>query len=415
MIKILFVHHAAGWGGAPNSMIKLINSLNKSQYDVEVLLLKQSIVAEKLAENGIKHKVADSLFYRRYYQYFTHSEADYLKWYRVYSFLKLSILWLLSRYYFAKKELLKHDYDLVHLNSSVLTDWLAPAKAKGRVIIHIREPFRKGKIDVLYKFFASQMRKYADHIIAISNDNAKRVNIPYKTTVVYNYSNIEVLKELDIQKYCSKSVLYVGGVSQIKGFYTLVDALQFINDDIVVYFAGYYSSDLIYSQTNIKIRLKEILKKIILIRRSMALHNVAKSHKALKIGLISDINDYLDKSVCLVSPFSVPHFARPIIEAFARRKPAIGTKIDGMDEIIEDGRNGILVDSGNAKFLACAINYLCEHPLVAKKMGDNGYELAEKKYSPKNIEKIQNIYLKLIQNPEVSNLNISQGKNSKIY
>ena len=122
MIKILFVHHASGWGGAPNSMIKLINSLDKSQYNVEVLLLKHSIVAEKLAENGIKYKVAESFFYRRYYQYFTHSEADYLKWYQVYRFLKLSILWLLSRYYYAKKELLMHDYDIVHLNSSVLSD-----------------------------------------------------------------------------------------------------------------------------------------------------------------------------------------------------------------------------------------------------------------------------------------------------
>jgi hypothetical protein len=29
MKKILFIHHAAGWGGAPNSMIKLIKAMNR--------------------------------------------------------------------------------------------------------------------------------------------------------------------------------------------------------------------------------------------------------------------------------------------------------------------------------------------------------------------------------------------------
>jgi glycosyltransferase involved in cell wall biosynthesis len=396
-IQVLFIHHAAGWGGASISMIKLINSIDSSKYDTEVLLLKYSIVAEKLVENGIKFSVADSTFYKRFYHYFVHSEAEYLKWYQIYNFIKRSILWLLSRYYFAKRELTKHSYDVAHLNSSVLTDWLAPAQKKGKVIIHIREPFRKGKLDILHNFFRFQMRKYADHIISISRDNAKRVNLPYKTTVVYNYSDVEDLTELDIQKYETKSVLYVGGALSTKGFYTLVDALQFINKDIKVFFAGHYDSVLNYSGTNIKLRLKKILKKIIHRRAALIHYKFGKSPNVFKIGLISDINEYLNKSVCLVSPFSVPHFARPIIEAFARKKPAIGTKIDGMDEIIDDGKNGILVENNDARSLACAINYLCDHPSVAKEMGNNGYEVAKKKYSPKNIEQIQNVYAKLIQ------------------
>jgi len=102
--KVLFIHHAVGWGGAPNSMIKLINDLDSSRYNVEVLLLKNSIVADKLTENGIKYKIAESTFYKKYYHYFTHSEAGYVKWYYIYRFIKLSVIWVLSRYYFSKKE-----------------------------------------------------------------------------------------------------------------------------------------------------------------------------------------------------------------------------------------------------------------------------------------------------------------------
>jgi glycosyltransferase involved in cell wall biosynthesis len=301
---------------------------------------------------------------------------------------------LLSHYYFAKKELLKHEFDIVHLNSSVLTDWLYPAKNKGKVIIHIREPLRKGKLDILYYFFTSQMRRYADHIIAISNDNAQRVNVPSKTTVVYNYSNVENIDELNIKEYSSKSVLYVGGLAEIKGFYNMVEALPFINDDIKVYFAGYYNTSLSNDHSNVtlKIKLKRILKKILFRKETMLYNNFVRSSKAINIGLLSDINEYLDQTVCLISPFSLPHFARPIIESYARRKPAIATKIDGMDELIDHDKTGFLVELGNPQSLANNINLLCENPKVAKEMGNNGYLKAKSNFSQNNNNQILDVF-----------------------
>jgi hypothetical protein len=221
--KILFIHHATGWGGAPNSMISLINQLSKDDFEIKVLLLKNSIVAEKLEQYKINFEVADSIFYKKFYQYFTHSEAGYLRWFHFFKFFKLSLIWILSRYYFAKRELQNHDFDIVHLNSSVLTDWLASANELGKCIIHIREPFRKGKIDILHPFFKRQMRKYAHHIIAISQDNANRIKLPDKTTIVYNniiINNLDVIED----SYSSRKVLYLGGDAKIKGFYTIAKA-----------------------------------------------------------------------------------------------------------------------------------------------------------------------------------------------
>ena len=73
MKKILFIHHAEGWGGAPNCMINLIKGLDQAKFSGEVLLLKDSVVAEKLAENGINFRIADSHFYKRFYKFFPHS------------------------------------------------------------------------------------------------------------------------------------------------------------------------------------------------------------------------------------------------------------------------------------------------------------------------------------------------------
>jgi len=396
MKTILFIHHATGWGGAPINLINIINALDKNEFHARVLLLKDSIVSRKLQENNIECIVASSWFYRKFYTFYTHSVPNFIDWYNIKSQVICWLSWILSHYIFASRELKKIDYDIAHLNSSVLTDWLKPCREKGKVIIHIQEPFSKRYLGIRYHFFTQQMRKYADHIIAISIDNANRINIPDKTTIVYNFSTIEDLEELGIDKYTSKSVLYVGGASSIKGFSTLVDSLQFLNNDISVYFVGFYSSFFRTKRQSIKQKIKFVFFKIFKKKKLNTYNKFDNNHQALNIGQLSNINEYLDKSVCLVSPFTVPHFSRPIIEAFGRRKPSIATNIEGMDEIITDGENGILVPNRDAISLAGAINYLCSNPLIAKKMGDNGFEEANNKYSQRNVKQIVDIYLTLL-------------------
>lgn len=387
-IKILYIHHAQGWGGAPNSLIKLINSLDKERFEISVLLLKHSIVADVLKKNNINFTVSESFFYKKYYRYFTHSEAGYIKWYQVFHLLKHMCLWFLSRYYFAKKELVKFDFDIVHLNSSVLTDWLAPASRYGKVIMHVREPFRKGKLDILHYFFKSQMQRYADHIIAISEDNAKRVNITEKTTVIYNHAETPD-KRVSDESYYSKKVLYLGGDAKIKGFFTLVEALSYINNDILIYFGGSYSNILKKKHT-IKGLIKASLPQEK--KRLKAMKKIDNYKNVVFIGLTQNVEDYYNEVSFLVSPFLIPHFSRPIIEAFLHKKPAIATDIEGMNEIIDQGINGLLVKNNNPEALAKAINYLSENPLLIKKLGEKGYEKAIECFSPQNVMKFSVFY-----------------------
>jgi glycosyltransferase involved in cell wall biosynthesis len=392
MKKILFIHHAKGWGGAPNSLIKLINGLDKSTFDIEVLLLKESIVADKLKENGIKYHIAKSWFYRKYYHYFTHSEAGYLKWYQIYSFLKKMIFWLLSYNYFAARELSRFDFDICHLNSSVLTDWLKPCSKKGKVVIHIREPFRKGKFDILHPFFVAKMRKYADCIIAISQDNAMRIDIPEKTKIIYNYADTPE-DSPDDYSYKSRKVLYLGGAAKIKGFYTLVEALDYLKEGIQVYFAGYYPSPKIL-KGNIVAKIYSLFK--VGEKKVKALNKMRGHTKAVEIGMISNVHQYLNDSCCLVSAFSIPHFARPVIEAHLHRKPVIVTDVKGMSEIVQDNINGLIVPNHDSAALGMAINQLTSDFKQAKMLGVNGYNVAISKFSPKNVKHFKNIYLELL-------------------
>lgn len=388
MQKILFIHHSSSWGGSINSLVELISSLDKKRFSPLVLLLKNSEISEMLREKNIDFVIAKSIFYRKFYQFFVHSEAGYFKWYQVLQLLRPGISWLLSRFVFAEKELSNIDFDISHLNSSVLTDWLAPCKKKGKTIIHIREPFRKGKFDLLYLLFRNQMLDYADKIIAISRDNAKRVNIPEKTTIVYNYMS-HFIKEIKKPSCFSQKFLYLGGSSKIKGFYTLVESLDFLDKNIYVIFAGNYSYLRKGSQ------FKRIIKQIIGYdtRQKRALNKIKNRPNTQIVGLQKDVSSLMNDVSCVVSPFSKPHFARPVIEAHLHKKPAIGSDVEGMDETIEHKKTGLLFSCDSSIELAKAINYMAKHPKEAQKMGEEGFKIANKKFTSANIKQIEKIYL----------------------
>ncbi len=111
--------------------------------------------------------------------------------------------------------------------------------------------------------------------------------------------------------------------------------------------------------------------------------------------IMCDVNVFhalLHDSTFLISPFVIEHFSRPIIEAFANMKPVIATNIEGMNEIVDDNVDGLLVDRNKPRSLAKAINYLNANPELIRQMGVNGYEKAKKIFSPNNVADIERIY-----------------------
>jgi glycosyltransferase involved in cell wall biosynthesis len=389
-IKILFIHHASSWSGASNSMIKTIIALNKDLYEPTVLLIKDSEVRDKLEENGINYIIAKSNFYKKYYKLFLHWKPYTIPLYNLPKILKHIILWGLSRFIYAKRELESLDFDIYHLNSSQITDWLAPCKKKGKVIMHIREPLTRGLFGLRYLFFKSQMNKYTDKIIAISRDNLIRVGLPEKTEVVYNFSEVN-FDSVDIESYKSKKVLYLGGAAKSKGFYTMVDSLKYLDPEIKVYFGGDYN---IEEKKTIKLKIKKIIgygyKNRNFIKKM-------RSHpSAIEIGMVYNVSKYFNETCCIVSPFAASHFARPVIEAYLHKKPAIGTNVEGMEEIIENNKTGILVQNNDPLALASVINNLTKNPEKLVQMGNYAYQVAIEKFTNKNIIKITNIYDKIL-------------------
>ncbi len=83
--------------------------------------------------------------------------------------------------------------------------------------------------------------------------------------------------------------------------------------------------------------------------------------------------DLLAASEIVAIPSRTDSFGLVYLEAWLYRKPVIGARAWGIDDVITDGRDGLLVEFGNEKSLSEAIATLAQNPSLRESMGFAGY------------------------------------------
>lgn len=93
-----------------------------------------------------------------------------------------------------------------------------------------------------------------------------------------------------------------------------------------------------------------------------------------------------------VTPSLIEGFGIVTIEAMAAGLPIVATKVAGTEDIIHDGKEGILVEAGSPEALANAFHMLLENRSLREKMARNA-RLNVKEYDWKNIaQKYSDVY-----------------------
>lgn len=70
-----------------------------------------------------------------------------------------------------------------------------------------------------------------------------------------------------------------------------------------------------------------------------------------------------------------------ILESAAMKKAVIVSDVPGIRDYVLDGKTGIVVPIGDKEKLKKAILYLSENPIIAQKMGENGFEYIKDKFT----------------------------------
>jgi len=169
-------------------------------------------------------------------------------------------------------------------------------------------------------------------------------------------------------------VLFVGRNEKGKGIDTLVDSMSIV-------WRKFPQAKLIIAGTRTYYS-KEINKKICSL-------NANKRKKIIFIDNFED-SEKSDLFACcdiFAMPSRVESLGIAYLEAWASGKPVIGCRIGAVTSLIEQGKDGLLVEYGNQQELASAILKLMGNEHLRRKLGENGRKKACGKYTWDTITK----------------------------
>jgi glycosyltransferase involved in cell wall biosynthesis len=308
--------------------------------------------------------------------------------------LKLNSAPLSYDYIKTFRKIVKH-YDIIHVHSpNPLAEILTLITDK-KVIIHWHSDIVRQKISyLLYRPIQQKVLKKADKIIATSPqylETSKQIkNFKGKAMVIPSGLNPKRLRinEQDLREFDKikekinnkKVVLAVGRLVEYKGFEYLVEASQFLKDDIIVLIAG---GGPLYGT------LKSKIEKLNL------------KDKVLMLGRVNNVSVYMKNCdvFCLPSISRNEAFGLVLVEALYFGKPLVTTDVEGsgMNYVNKHNETGLVVPPKNSKALAEAINTILSNEKLYEKFSKNALERFKEFEIDSVADKILNLYQEVLK------------------
>lgn len=261
------------------------------------------------------------------------------------------------------------EYDILHFHDNVdLTFPVFSWFVKKPKVFHchtLQETFNSYKKNIICK---TVFRKSSEVYLTVSSNTAKLAKQlgANKVKILPNGVDINIFS-LNFQNRENKLILFVGRFERRKGIHVLLNSLSFLETSINLVIVGPHSNDE-YS--------KEILLQIEKEKRK-------GKHKITYLGSASpdDLVKWLQKASIFVCPSLSESFGIVNIEAMSCGTPVIASDIEGIRDIIENSKDGILAPPNNPIKLAEAIQYLLENEDIRIKFGKKGRIKIEREFS----------------------------------
>ena len=385
MRRILYIHHGGGIGGAPLSLLYLLQQLDRTRYEPVVVTLRPGPVVDLYRAEGIETHVATGI------SDFSHTTLEWYggrEWWR----LPGKLLQVPPSIWRTRALVERLRPDLVHLNSSTLAPSAVGCALAGvPVVWHIREPLARGYLGLRRALIRRAIHRYATRVVAICQNDADQLLPGDNIHVIYNFVDFAhfersldgeaIRAELGIAPDAPVIVM-LGGVAEPKGTLVLVRALPRLLSRIPearVIVAGPPPRPL--NEGGLKGLAKRLLRVDAYqkaVQRAVERLSPPAREALIFTGIRRDVPRILAASDCLVFPSVVPHFARPVIEAAAMGKPAVASDLGGPRELIVPGETGLLVPPDDPEALADALAEVLSDPEVAAAMGEAAYRRARR-------------------------------------
>jgi glycosyltransferase involved in cell wall biosynthesis len=115
-------------------------------------------------------------------------------------------------------------------------------------------------------------------------------------------------------------------------------------------------------------------------------------------GERKNISEILREVDIVVHPSLTEGLSNVILEAMAASVPVVATSVGGNPELVEHGRNGLLVPAQNATEIADAVCWLLDQPEMARSFGERGRQRVIEEFAlDRMISKTEALYVRLLE------------------
>lgn len=364
-------------GGAPISLLYTCEGLKSEGFDVSIGFVRND--QELYDFFGSKGFETYNMSWIKPYFYLSASPQ---RWNMRHTYTNIirQVVGYSKRQRKTKKFLSDHKFDIVHLNSVVLINTARVLLGmKQKFVWHVRE-YSTEKKDFRNRIFKNMLLRANETIFLSKAEKKSWIGDSEKGVVVHNFVDMEAFNPSAVNEQINNvpefQILFVGGLNKHKGIDILLKLIKKLKSK------GYKIKCLMPGTLNSpKTEYFDRIKK----------YGIQEECELMEF--MSDIRHLYKSCDVLVFPATVPHFARPVIEAGAMMKPCIVSDLEPMSELVIPNVTGQLAKPFDVNDWVEKIEYLIRNEHIAEEMGKNARQYAIKNFNKTDkIKMIANIY-----------------------
>ncbi|MDT8375489.1 MAG: glycosyltransferase family 4 protein [Mariprofundaceae bacterium] len=255
---------------------------------------------------------------------------------------------------------------------------LAGRRASVASIFHCRVAARDRKLDPI-------LVRLVSRVVCNSRATSERFESwPWlKPLVIYNGLDVEVMPLLPDRGETRKTnLLFVGRLSEEKQpdvAWEVFSGLAEEFPELNLVFVG--SDDLLNPSVAANLRKR-------------VAHSPLKE-RVVWAGARQHVSPWYAMAELVIMPSKYEGFGRVLVEAMAHRLPVVAFRVGGIPEVIENGRQGILIEPYDIDAMREAVRELLQDDVKRRQMGEAGPDRARKFSLSSHIEAVIRLYRSL--------------------
>jgi glycosyltransferase involved in cell wall biosynthesis len=180
------------------------------------------------------------------------------------------------------------------------------------------------------------------------------------------------------------TLLFVGSIGKRKGIFDILNAIPLVTRECsLARFIFLGEEEIAGEKQQVLLACKQ--------------HNLHEFVSFLGWVVGEEKKKHYERADVFLLPSHAENLPFALLEAMAMGLPVVSTPVGGIPEVIEDGREGYLIEPGDEQALAERIVRLLKEPQLRKTMGANARRRVQEQFSPERIAKQwESLYMELV-------------------